>query len=95
MEQNENLREKFLGPAVELDASESNIYSLYWLLRRGTPSDRGIPITLRDLHDYDPLLLDLLMVADSTFMEELAEAREESMRKAKSQPLSRKVTRHG
>jgi hypothetical protein len=83
IERNPELREKFLGPEVVLDPFLVRVLDMFWILRRGTPSERGIPITLADLRELDPTLLELLLEADSAFLEEAAkqnEARSKSIK---------------
>jgi hypothetical protein len=89
MEKNPALQEKFLGPSPVLEKPHLVVLEVYWMLRRGTPSDRGIPITLRDLQEYDSLLIRLLSVGDAAFLEEAAKGRDESMRTPKKPSRSR------
>jgi hypothetical protein len=84
MEKNPALQEKFLGPSPILDRTHAVVLEVYWMLRRGTPSGQGIQITLRDLQDYDPLLLKLITAGDGAFLEEVSKERDNTVRTAKN-----------
>jgi hypothetical protein len=84
LEKDPERRERFLGPPVLMDAHLNSVLDLFWLLRRGTPSDQGIPITLRDLNDYDPVLLDLLVRLDAEYLSKMGEEREKQVQAAKA-----------
>lgn len=62
---------------MQLDAALERVVNIFWLLRRGTPSDRGIPLTLKDVMELDPALVRLLLACDGAFLESMAEQSEE------------------